>query len=76
MKLPKKKNESKSSDGLVDYEQGWNSIIEEVEYLSNKYGDKNIMGSLSKTKMYYKGKYDCVVELEKLNKITKGIQND
>lgn len=31
---------------------------------------------ISMTKNYYRGRYDCIVEIEKLNKITKGKQYD
>lgn len=80
MKLPEKKNEFTSR-----YNDGWNAGIEDAEYLCKKYDDESTKRCLLKSKeyvlkrkgelSYFKGKYDCLVEIEKLNEEDKEEEN-
>lgn len=72
LKLPDKKYEPKHNDELKYYAQGWNSAIESVEYWFNKHGIEYTKKCLLNNKKYYlkrkekpyfKGWYDCIVEI-------------
>jgi len=77
MKLPKKKYEPKHNKELRDYAKGWNWAIEIIEYSSTLFGDEYAKKDLLNDKnfalfkkdesMFYKGKYDCIIEIERLN---------
>lgn len=85
MKLPERKYVPKNNEEKREYTIGWNTAIEEAEYLSNKYGDVYAIQDLledgeialrREKEPWFKGAYECILEIEKLNKITKGKQND
>lgn len=76
MKLPDIKYESKHNDELRSYAIGWNTIVENTEYLCKEFGYEYAKENLLKNKdfayehmmmPYYKGKYDCIIEIERLN---------
>lgn len=76
MKLPDKKYEPKHNDELRKYARGWNSIIEGANYLCKAFGDEHTKKYILECKEYnlkgaeiplFKGAYDCIVEIEKLN---------
>lgn len=85
MKLPEKKYAPTYNDELRRYASGWNSFIEEIEYLCVECGDEYAKESLlrrkefalksavssSFLKSFFRGCYDCIVEIEKLNFATK-----
>lgn len=80
MKLPEKKYEPKHNDKLRSYAVGWNSIIEETECLYDLIGEERTKEDLLATKEYiskmeetpfFKGVYDCIVEIERLNEEVK-----
>ena len=89
MKLPEKKYEPKHCKTLAEYAQGWNSMINDVKYMCNKYDDEHMKKELLKSQEYYsnrkempyfKGIYDCIVEIERLNaednKEARDVYND
>ena len=74
MKLPKKKSNT-------EYNHGWDSVIEDAKYLCKNYDEDFTKRDLLRSKEYalkrkedpfFKGVYDCVVEIEKLNEMTEG----
>lgn len=80
IKLPKKKNEPKHNNELKNYAIGWNTAIVNVEFWNTKYDDECIKKQLLKDKEFalkrlgwkvplpfFKGRYDCIVEIERLN---------
>ena len=75
MKLPDKKYEPKHNDELKEYAMGWNIVVENTKYLCFEYGDAYVKEGLLITKTilkeaktpFLKGKYDCIIEIERLN---------
>lgn len=75
MKLPEKICEPKHCKTLAEYAQGWNMTINCVECWCNRHGDEEAKEMLLEAKEsyekaivpYYKGAYDCSVEIERLN---------
>ena len=77
MKLPDKKYVPKHNEELRRYAIGWNSNIEDAEYLCNEYDDEYAKESLLRKKEDFllmrkelpllKGIYDCIIEIERLN---------
>lgn len=76
MKLPEKKYVFKRDWETESYAFGWNSIIENTEILRSIVGENRAKENLLETKeyifqkktSYFKGMFDCIVEIEKLNK--------
>ena len=66
MKLPERKYEPKHNDELREYAMGWNSTIENTEYLCNKYGDEQTLKDYHITLQ----EYDDII-LERLNYTVK-----
>lgn len=85
IKLPNEKYVSKHNDELSYYAKGWNTVIENIKRLCKIAGDKYVKETLveekeyahrnmmysyeSMTKSYFEGRYDCIVEIERLNEL-------
>lgn len=78
MKLPEKICEPKHDDRLINYARGWNATIDYAEYMCSVYRAQLVKEELLKNKEYtlkrektpfYKGEYDCIIEIEKLNEL-------
>lgn len=75
IKLPEKKDEPKHNDELKKYAWGWNTAIKSAEYWFNRYGIEYVKEAFSNNKKYnskkkepyYKGYYDGLIEIERLN---------
>ena len=76
MKLPRRKSKADPSNELRSYPSGWNSIIEGAKDWCKKNGEEYAKKYLLKNKKFayklrtypfYKGIYDCILEIERLN---------
>lgn len=81
MKLPEKKYEPKHNDKLITYVRGWNSTIDNIECLCKAFSDNCVKAQILRSKYFaltklksktplsfFKGRYDCIIEIERLNK--------
>lgn len=92
IKLPEKKYEPKHNDELSYYARGWNTVIEHIKRLCQIAGDKYVKETLveekeyayrnmmynyeSMTTSYFEGRYDCFVEIERLNELNEEVKNN
>lgn len=84
IKLPERLKSMSLNTELKNYAIGWNITITNVELWHNKYDDECIKEQLLKDKEFvltrlgrkvplpfFEGRYDCLVEIERLNEGTK-----
>lgn len=82
LKLPEKRSVGYSyeSNKYDEYAMYWNRVIDYSKYLCKRFGDERTKEGLLHLKDYiyknatraaHKGGYDCILEIERLNKESK-----